>query len=110
MNENILNFLKNNAKYIIIILVGVIILVLPSVGDFDTKGNIESELKNILSMVEGVGDLDVMVSFDGENVVKGAIIVAEGAENSTIRKMLQDSAVSVLNLPEYKVKVLTKKK
>lgn len=110
MNENILNFFKSNFKYLILILIGVIVLVLPSASELNKKGNIESELKSILKMVDGVGDLEVMLSFDGENVVKGAIIVAEGAEDSTIKKMLQDSAVSVLNLPEYKVKVLIKKK
>lgn len=110
MSENILNLLKNNAKYVILILVGIVVLVLPSVGEAGKNKDIEAELKNILEMVEGVGDLDVMVSFDENNVVKGAIIVAEGAENSIIKKMLQDSAVSVLNLPEHKVRVLTKKR
>ena len=110
MNENIKNLIKSNAKYVILILVGVFILILPSVGEHNSINTVETELKSILEMVEGVGDIDVMVTFEGDNAVKGAIIVAEGAEDTIIRKMLQDSAVSVLNLPEHKVKVLTKKK
>ena len=61
-------------------------------------------------MAEGVGDVNVMLTFDENNKVEGAIIVAEGAEDISVKKNLHDSAVAVLNLPDYKVKILIKKK
>lgn len=110
MNEKILKLLKTNAKYLVLIMVGIIILLVPTSGETGRKKDVESELKTILNMVEGVGDIDVMISFDAEGRASGAIIVADGAESPAIKKMLQDAGVSVLNLPEYKVQILTKKK
>ena len=37
-------------------------------------------------MAEGVGDVDVMLTFGEKNTVEGAIIVADGAENTSVKK------------------------
>ena len=86
--------------------------ILLSAGGTNDNGStsLEKKLKNTLEMAEGVGDVDVMLTFDENNKVEGAIIVAEGAENTLVKKTLHDSAVAVLNLPDYKVQKLIKKK
>ena len=111
MNEKINEFLKSKYKYVILLAIGILLLLF-SVGDVDDSGgtSLETKLKNTLEMAEGVGDVDVMLAFDENNRVEGAIIVAEGAENVTVKKTLHDSAVAVLNLPDYKVQILIKKK
>jgi len=111
MNDKITELLKSKYKYFIFLFVG-ILCVLLSVGGSDDKldTNLEKKLKNTLEMAEGVGDVDVMLTFDEKNQVEGAIIVADGAENSAVKKTLHDSAVAVLNLPDYKVQILIKKK
>lgn len=111
MNEKITKFLKSKYKYVVLLIVGILFALL-SVGGTDDNGStsLEKKLKNTLEMAEGVGDVDVMLTFDEDNKVEGAIIVAEGAENTSVKKTLHDSAVAVLNLPDYKVQILIKKK
>lgn len=112
MNDKLTELLKSKYKYVALLMVGVLCVALSMGGTKDASSGIslEKKLKNTLEMVEGVGDVDVMLSFDEENQVSGAIIVAEGAENITVKKTLHDSAVAVLNLPDYKVQILIKKK
>lgn len=111
MNNKITELLRSKYKYFVFLFVG-ILCVLLSVGGSDDKmdTNLEKKLKNTLEMAEGVGDVDVMLTFDEKNQVEGAIIVADGAENTAVKKTLHDSAVAVLNLPDYKVQILIKKK
>ena len=108
----ITDLLQKNFKYVALILVGVVCVIFASVpGNGSSKSaSVEKRLKTTLEMAEGVGDVDVMLTFDENNKVEGAIIVAEGAENTSVKKNLHDSAVAVLNLPDYKVKILIKKK
>lgn len=111
MNDKIVELLKTKYKYVFLLIVGILCVLLSVGGTKDTTDtSLEKKLKNTLEMAEGVGDVDVMLTFDEKNQVEGAIIVAEGAENTTVKKTLHDSAVAVLNLPDYKVQILKKKK
>lgn len=111
MNDKIVELLKTKYKYVFLLIVGILCVLLSVGGTKDTTDtSLEKKLKNTLEMAEGVGDVDVMLTFDEKNQVEGAIIVAEGAENTTVKKTLHDSAVAVLNLPDYKVQILIKKK
>lgn len=111
MNEKINELLKSKYKYVIFLLIGILFVIF-SMGITEEKSgtSLEKKLKNTLEMTEGVGDVDVMLTFDEENNVEGAIIVAEGARDVNVKKTLHDSAVAVLNLPDYKVQILIKKK
>lgn len=111
MNDKIVELLKTKYKYVFLLIVGILCVLLSVGGTKDTTDtSLEKKLKNTLEMAEGVGDVDVMLTFDEKNQVEGAIIVAEGAENTNVKKTLHDSAVAVLNLPDYKVQILIKKK
>ncbi len=108
----ITDLLQKNIKYFVLVLVGIVCVILAAVpgNDGNNFSNVEKRLKTTLEMAEGVGEVDVMLTFDENKKVEGAIIVAEGAENTSVKKNLHDSAVAVLNLPDYKVKILIKKK
>lgn len=111
MSDYVSEFVKKNLKLVILVVIGIALMFVSSLGNKDTANeSIEKCLKTTLEMAEGVGEVDVMVTFGNDNKAEGAIIVAEGASDARIKKMLHDSAVSVLNIPEYKVQVLTKKK
>lgn len=112
MSDKIKDFLKCNYKYVIVLAVGIMILLFSSAGNDKNvrTGNVEKDLCKILEMAVGVGDVDVMLYRNDDNIIEGAIIVAEGAENPETMKMLHDSAVAILNLPEYKIQVLIKQK
>lgn len=111
MNEKISELLKSKYKYVALLIVGILCVMFSMGGTEDKSGtSLEKKLKSTLEMAEGVGDVDVMLTFDKDEQVEGAIIVAEGAQNITVKKTLHDSAVAVLNLPDYKVQILIKKK
>ena len=111
MNEKIREFLKSKYKYVIFLIIGILCMLFSFGFTEDKSGtSIEKKLKNTLEMTEGVGDVDVMLTFDENNQVEGAIIVADGARDINIKKTLHDSAVAVLGLPDYKVQILIKKK
>lgn len=111
MSDKITEILKSKYKYIAMLIAGILCVVI-STGtvEEDTSTSLERKLKNTLEMAEGVGDVDVMLTFNEDSKVEGAIIVADGAENVSVKKTLHDSAVAVLSLPDYKVQVLIKKK
>ena len=108
----IIEIVQKNSKYLILVVVGILCIMFSSLSD--NGGSLctstEKKLKTTFEMAEGVGDVDVMLTFDENNKVEGAIIVAEGAEEASVRKKIHDSAVAVLNLPDYKVQILIKKK
>ena len=106
------DFFNKNIKIVVLLIVGIMCVILANVpfGNTDSRTSLEKKLKTTLEMAEGVGDVDVMLTFDENNRVEGAIIVAEGAQNTSVKKNLHDSAVAVLNLPDYKVQILIKKK
>ena len=111
MNEKVLELLKTKNKYFLLLFIGVICVLVSITGnDSIPANNIEKKLKSTLEMAEGVGDVDVMLTFDEKNNVEGAIVVADGAVNASVKKVIHDSAVAVLDLPDYKVQVLIKKK
>ena len=106
-----IEFLKNNIVVLILLCAGVVMLTLPTGQNaLPAMTDVEKNLKLTLEKAEGVGEVDVMVTRgeDGETI--GAIIVAEGVYKPEIKKLVHDSAVSVLNVPAYKVQVLTKRK
>lgn len=106
------DFFNKNIKIVVLLIAGIMCVILANVpfGNTDSRTSLEKKLKTTLEMAEGVGDVDVMLTFDENNRVEGAIIVAEGAQNTSVKKNLHDSAVAVLNLPDYKVQILIKKK
>lgn len=91
------------------------------------KSDIETELKNILEKVEGVGDVDVFISYknkdDGlkhstifskenddnnysSSEIISAIIVARGGGKAEIVSMIRNSISEALDIPLHKVIVL----
>lgn len=110
MNEKHIELVRKNYKYLIALLCGIILIFLSSAGTGKTKNDVEKNLTKTLEMAEGVGEVDVMVTYNEKNVVLGVIIVADGAENPEVKKTLHDCAASTLDLPDHKVSVLAKKK
>jgi len=107
IKEIISNF---NKKYIILIVVGILLLCFTTFyGEQSSVINSnEDKFKRMLENMEGVGSVEVLVTYDDNNVPKGAIISAEGAKDNKIKKIIWDCAVTVLNIPEYKIMVLPK--
>lgn len=106
MNE----FIKDNKKYISLLIAGVLIFLIPSLFDFtNVNNNAEEKFIQVIKNVQGVGDVEIMVNYGDDGKVNGAVIVAEGAGNSIIKKQITDAASTAFGVSSYKIQVLSYK-
>lgn len=117
----------NNRTMLVIFIIGTVIILLSLI--FDSSGkeantamrNSEGEearLSEILSKVDGVGEVEVMITYEesaennlgsgygkSEKVVKpkGVIIVVDGAENTAVRAKLKEAAAAVIGVGANRV-------
>lgn len=66
----------------------------------------ETKLKNLLSEVEGIGEVKVMLSPE----MNGACILCEGAGNTEIKSEITEICKSVFDIPAHKVQIYKIKK
>ncbi len=179
-----LSFSKNKTNLYIILIIGVILLIAANIlfsnPQKDTAVNVpeksdasapdanelETRLSEILSKVQGAGEVDVMVTYDSgtekipaqdkktnlsktgetsggvqadtgdvessseettvmvkdgnsqtpfviketEPKIRGVLVVADGAGNSSVRVSIQKAVAAVLDVPVHKIEVLQKNK
>ena len=74
----------------------------------DDDGGTEAALCKILTDIKGVGDVDVMLQYDENDQISGAIVTAEGAEDPVIRNNLVNAVRAVFNIPVSSVMVFEK--
>ena len=91
----------------------------------DKTQNVEQKLNRILSKVEGVGEVDVFISYkrndmnknkvflkedisnlETTSIVEGVIVVAKGGNNSEIVSVIRNSVSEIFGIPLHKVIVL----
>lgn len=98
---------EKNKKYIIYIIFGLVLMLLPSI--FSTEKDVGSTeeimFESFLEQTEGVGDTEVMIKKDKNGDVQGIIIAAKGAENPNVIKTIKDAAVTLFGVEAHKVKV-----
>lgn len=74
----------------------------------DDDGGTEAALCSILTDIKGVGDVDVMLQYDKEKQISGAIVTAEGAGDPVVRNNLVNAVRAVFNIPVSSVMVFEK--
>lgn len=67
----------------------------------------EKKLAETLSLIEGAGDVSVMITEDENGTVQGVIIVARGAADIGVRNALHTAAVTALGVKAENVGVYT---
>ena len=126
-----ISFLKDKGnKYFIYVLVGVLILVVlfpanaGSDSDVNVKeqesvaeGELEVQLKKVLSAMEGVGDVEVMITTqntssnlfgkenDGWNVC-GVVVVAEGAGAPAVNAKISEAVKALFSVDAHKISIV----
>lgn len=75
----------------------------------DKDGGTETELCMILSDIDGVGSVDVMLQYDKDENITGAIVTAEGAGNPIVKNNLINAVMAVFNISSSSVEVFEKK-
>ena len=68
----------------------------------------EKRLVAILEKIEGVGEVEVMLS-DTEDGEKGAVIVCEGANDIRVLISVREAAATALGIQQKNVKIYLKK-
>ncbi|HIV34474.1 MAG TPA: hypothetical protein IAA11_04365 [Candidatus Blautia intestinigallinarum] len=85
--------------------------------EFTQKEALERQMEEMLSQVEGVGQVRVMLSLaEGESVnlygeestpkVEGVLIVAEGAGNSVAERNIQQAVMALFPVEAHKIKIM----
>ena len=124
-----ISFIKEKgSKYIVIILVGLLILVMciPTgqnsslLEQEETEvqtGELESQLEQVLSAMEGVGKVKVMITTEGKtdsvfgtansgSKVCGVVVVAEGAGSATINARISDAVKALFSIDVHKISIV----
>lgn len=76
----------------------------------DDDGGVESELCLILSDIEGVGEVDVMLQYDDDEKVTGAIVTAQGADDPVVKNKVISAVMALFNISATSVEVFEKNK
>ncbi len=110
--------LKDNGYKIIaiLIIIGVILLTIDVFSNnkdgrrqiVDGDGGTEVELITILSDIKGVGEVDVMVQYNGEEDISGVLVTAEGAANPIVKNNIVNAVMALFGLPASNVEVFEK--
>lgn len=123
MPQNIWNKLLENKKnqWLILLLVGILLVVIAiptkskteekSVGDLKEWSTSETEqrLENILSQMQGIGEVHVMITYRQENEVEGVVVVAEGGEQGVIVQKITEVVRALFDVDSHKIKVIDSK-
>ena len=123
MPQNIWNKLLENKKnqWLILLLVGILLVVIAiptksgteekSVGDLKEWSTSETEqrLENILSQMQGIGEVHVMITYRQENQVEGVVVVAEGGEQGVIVQKITEVVRALFDVDSHKIKVIDSK-
>lgn len=75
----------------------------------DEDGGVESRLCNILSDIEGVGEVDVMLQYGEDDRIAGAIVTAEGADDPVVKNNVTNAVMAVFDISASNVEVFEKK-
>lgn len=129
-----LSFLKEKKnKYVVIGLLGLLFLVfMMPTSTMEEEGNVatvenvyekelETQLKRVLSAMEGVGEVEVMITFEqqenslfGTNEstgkVCGVLIVAQGAGNAVVEKRILDAVKALFDVEAHKISIVKRAK
>ena len=81
-----------------------------SVSSMDSyKHAREEELRTLLQKVEGVGDVEVMITLNESNETEGIVIVCEGGYDSTIKREITEAVGALFSIDSHKIKVMKSK-
>lgn len=74
----------------------------------DNDGATETTLCSILSEIKGVGEVSVMIQYDGESRVCGVIVTAGGAGDPVVKNNITKGVSTLFDIPVSSVSVFEK--
>ena len=70
-------------------------------------GSVEERLAHVLSQIAGAGQVEVLVT-EGDQGVLGVLVVADGAQELSVRTELMRAAMTALDVPADAVEVFAR--
>lgn len=125
-----ISFLKEKgSKYIVFILLGLLVLVLAiPTSEIDntadtkttnqvTESDLEAHLTRVLSAMEGVGEVEVMITLEstestlfgtdsGTGKVCGVVVVAEGAGDAVVETRISNAIRALFSIDAHKISIV----
>lgn len=85
--------------------------------DSDTEESVEEQFEEALRMVDGIEDVEVVVSWSEDTLygtkhereAKGILVVVKGRDDIAIKEEIINAAEVLFGLPVHKIKVMKKK-
>lgn len=74
----------------------------------DRDGGVEADLCMILSDIEGVGEVDVMLQYDEDDRITGAIVTAGGADDPIVKNNVVNAVMALFDISASNVEVFKK--
>ena len=129
-----LSFLKDKKnKYIVFALLALLVLVIaiPTstedktgetiINENTSEREMEAQLKRVLSAMEGVGEVEVMITFEteesslfgttvGKGKVCGVVVVAEGAGNAVVETRISNAIKALFSIEAHKISIVKRAK
>lgn len=63
------------------------------------------QVASVLCNVEGVGDCNVLITYDDEKVVGGVVVVAEGGDDIGVKVKIIDAVCALVDVKAEKIKI-----
>ena len=100
----------NKSKILIFLLIGILLMVIAiPTGESQIKSSegteLERRLEAILEGMEGVGNVNVMITLE-DDMVGGVAIVAEGGGNSVVIRNITEVVQALFHVDSHKIKVI----
>lgn len=96
---------------LIFLLIGILLMVIAiPTGENQMKNEenteLERRLEAILGGMEGVGNVNVMITLQKDDAVEGVAIVAEGGDNAVIVRNITEVVQALFHVDSHKIKVI----
>ena len=66
----------------------------------------KKRLTNVLNQMQGVGDVQVMITYQEDDSVEGVVVVAEGGDNAVVVRNITEVVQALFDVDAHKIKVI----
>lgn len=101
----------NKQQLLILLCVGILLVVIAIPTKQDKASGVvntdlESRLEEMLSKIEGSGEVHVMITMDEDETVQGIAVSAQGGDNSVVIGEITEVVKALFDIETHKIKVI----
>ncbi len=67
--------------------------------------DLSMQVAKVLSNIDGVGNCDVLITFDDDKVATGVVVVADGGDDIKVKVRIVDAVCTLVNVDGNKIKI-----